>query len=294
MAHQPDPPAAPAKKSEAVTPVIERTLNELLLLVGQLFVTPFAVLFNTKGFRSRLAELHEGAPATTSSALVARPVLFYLIWAAVFFVASGLYFKALNGDLLSRVSWTDLFGHSQWTTSPGEKGFALFGELSKAVGQSQATIIVAFGLLLIIATKALLISLAGRLLNCGIHFNTALQASAYAFGTFLFSQYVFLLSYVCLSAAFGWVGAGAGFYILAYGSVAVSIVLVLRTLQIIRSIDKTEDVRTFASWFVGAALWHLIVMYLSLLILKQQVPEVSFVGIWVVFLGKLVGLKLTL
>jgi hypothetical protein len=290
MIHQPKTPTPRARKVEAVTPVIERTLNELLLLVAQLFVTPLSVLFNTRSFRDRLTELADDSGESKSPNLVARPVLFYLIWAAVYFALSGLYFKALSRDLLSRISWIDIFGQGEWVTSPGAKGLALFSELSRAIGQSQAIVVVAFGLLLIIAAKAFLICLAGRILNSQIRFNTALQASAYAFGTFLFAQYVFLLFYICLSMMFGWPGAWAGFYILAYGTIAVSITLVVRTNQIIRLLDDINEVWTFASWFLGALAWHLAVMYLSLTVLKQMIPNLSFTKIWIAFLMNLVGL----
>ena len=158
------------------------------------FTTPFAMILNTKQFQMQSVAFAKDDPSTSRApSAIARPILFYLLWTGVHFLLADLYFNAIlksefKADTAIALLGKELFG---WTSGKfvesTANGYGYFKIISGAIGKTEALVVVAFAVLLIIAVKAALISIAGIILRVPVHFNTALKATAYALGTFVFS-----------------------------------------------------------------------------------------------------------
>jgi len=128
--------------------------------------------------------------------------------------------------------------------------------LSGKIGSSQAVIVIAFVLTLIVAVKAFLVAMAGHLLRCRIRFETALRASAYAFGTFIFVQYVLIAIRFLAANIFGDPGFQFGYAVVIYGSLMISMLLVVRMNQLIRQVDGVTELASYSAWLLGTFVWH--------------------------------------
>jgi hypothetical protein len=232
---------SPADKSdhidEALTPFIERSIVELNRLLAQLFTTPFAVITFNKHFQEQLAILARDDLETAYPLTIARPLSFFVLMMSAHLLLSGVY---VNLD----------FDAGRSTAG----AIRLFKKLASddGLGQTIAAALVAFAITLIVAVKAHFVSIAGRIIGCSIHFKSALDASAYAFGTFIFFQYVLvaLRDVVAINSA-AW-----GYILFVYGSLLVSILLVVRVNQVIRQMDRTPELRTYVAWLIGTIAWQ--------------------------------------
>ena len=245
-------PREQRKNEETLTPFLERSITELISLFAQLFTTPFAFLSYNKRFRDQVTALAKDDIETAYPETVARPLSFFVLLMAAHFLLSGIYTSA-HGPLASTAT----------------KIIELFDELAKKIGNTEAVIAVAFAMILIIAVKAYLISITGYILRCPVRFKTALNASAYAFGTFIFFQYVFLSVRYLAATIFPKVGNVLGLGLFIYGTLALSMLLVVRVNQVIRQTDGTGELATYSTWFVGTVAWHFFVVLCATYLLQS-------------------------
>jgi hypothetical protein len=224
--------SAPAqrKSEETLTPFIERSITELIRLFTQLFTTPFAFASYNKRFRDQAMALARDDLESAYPETVARPLSFFVLLMASYLALSA------------------------------HKSIPLFQKLATQVGNAAAVALVGFAMTLIIAVKAYLVSLAGHLLRCRIRFKTGLNASAYAFGTFIFFLYIFISVRYLATLLLPDTGSKIGAIILMYGMLIVSMLLVVRVNQVIQQTDATLENKTYLSWFAGTIAWHFVVV----------------------------------
>ncbi|MBI3677960.1 MAG: hypothetical protein HY243_15230 [Proteobacteria bacterium] len=244
-------------KRETVTPVLERSITELVTLFGQIFTTPFAFLTFNQQFRRQISALAANDLEAAEPDSIARPLTFFVSLMGVHFLLSGLYWRmAFPHSTLKQALSSDA---SALVASGAQQPLRYYNSLATIVGSAEAALLIAFGITLIVAAKSLLVSLTGQLLRCPIRFLTGLHASAYALGTFIFIQYVFILVRYLLAQEFGDVAFRYGFTIIIYGSLILGMVLVVRVVQTIRMADGTPELPTYLSWFIGTVIWQFVV-----------------------------------
>ena len=247
-----------------MTPFIERSITELIRLFAQLFTTPFAFLSYSERFREQIAALVRDDLKTAHPETVARPLSFFAIWMSLHLLLSAIYWRMVfPGQSLS----TAMLARPAETAA---KLIESFNNFAMNVGYTGAVIIVAFAMTLIIAVKAYLVSLAGSLLRCRVRFQTALHASAYAFGTFIFFQYVFISVRFLAAKIFPDAGFRLGYAAIAYGTLALSILLVVRVNQVIWQTDGTQKFETCSAWFIGTVAWHFLVILCAIYFLQSD------------------------
>jgi hypothetical protein len=270
---------ASAAKEETITPFIERSITELISLIVQLFTTPFAFLRYNKPFRDQVSALARDDIETAYPETVARPLSFFVLLMGAHFLMSGFYWRLVfPSKSLSQalgLNFSELKGaldRLSGTTQAGttaDAAIRFYEAIKKATDSAiEAQIIIAFGVTLIIATKAYFVLIAGRALHCRIRFKTALHASAYAFGTFIFFQYLFIGIRLLAAITFGDAGFRLGFAIIAYGSLILCIVMVVRVNQMIRQVDGTTELQTYASWLIGTVIWQFVIVLCGIYILQ--------------------------
>jgi hypothetical protein len=256
------------QQQETVTPFLERSIAELIRLFGQLFTTPFGFISYNKAFQEQIAALDKGDLDTPYPETIARPLSFFVFMMGAHFLLSRIYFRmVLPGvkfdDVLalgSNVLWS-----SNTNNLPNAAEAANFVDwLFKSLGPTQTIVIIAFMVTLVIALKAFLISEVGGLLRCPVRFKTALYASAYAFGSLIFFQYIFFALRYLAGVSFNPIGFSLSYGIVAYGTVVLCMVLVVRVNQVIRQADGTAVLATYATWFVGTVAWQFMI-YLGVL-----------------------------
>jgi hypothetical protein len=239
------------KQVERVTPLIERALTELTVLLAQLVTTPFAFLTYNKQFRDQIDVLAEDDLGTAYPQTVARPLSFYVMWFGVHFLLSNVYWRMISleskkvplrlGDRLDQIN-------------------AAVSRLSQSLGGIGAIIIIAYAVTLIIVVNALCITLLGYFFRCPLRFKTVLQGSAYAFGTFIFFQYVFIFTQYVSSIVFGKSGTIVGHDFLVYGTLIISALSVVRINQLIRRVDGTGEIGTLITWTTGTFVWQFVIL----------------------------------
>jgi hypothetical protein len=244
----------PKRVEETFTPFLERSILELNRLFAQLFTTPFAVLTYNKQFQDQIAALAEDDLETVYPLTIARPLSFFVLMMSGHFLLSGFY-NSLTPAALETAA---------------NNVVDSFHDLVGRIGETPAVALVAFAITLIVAVKAQLVTVAGHMLGCRIRFKTALDASAYAFGTFIFFHYTLLLPRYFLTMV-PWKGAtSSGLVLVLYGSLALSMLLVVRVNQIIRRVDDTPNLKTYAAWFVGTVIWQFIVALGAIYTLQEN------------------------
>jgi len=266
--------AAPRKeqpRKETVTPFLERSITELIGLFAQLFTTPFAILSFSKAFRDQIAALSKDDIETAHPETVARPLSCFVLLMTAHFLLSGIYWRmVLPGPSLPAAlsrSKDSVFAES------ANNMLKLFEALAGRTGRTEAIILIAFAMTLIIAVKAYLVSTAAGLLRSPIRFKTALYASGYAFGAFLFFQYVFIGIRYLATIVVGDAGFRLGFVVIAYGSLALSILLVVRVNQIMRHADGTAELPTYLAWLAGTVVWHWIIALCGVYVLGGTLAD---------------------
>jgi hypothetical protein len=286
MSERSDAPAAESLPREKIMPFVEGAVVETTLLVSKLFTTPFAVLFYTKGFREQLPSLASEYSKPVFSITVARPLSFYLAWVSAHLYLAFWYWRALAGERVTNAllegvgvrqnTWLDTLANS-------------YERLSKVIGQIPTLVCIGVALVSIIAVNAGLVTAAGRLLRCPIRFQTVLQATAYAFGTLIFFQYILIIARIAAGQWFGQPALAIGRDTLVYASAVICIVLAVRINQIIRDVDRTTEARTYASWILGMICWQFIIAGVSSFIYGGQF---GFIGLWIAFIRNLRPLSL--
>jgi hypothetical protein len=271
--------AAPRKeqpRKETVTPFLERSITELIGLFAQLFTTPFAILSFNKPFRDQVTALSKDDIETAHPETVARPLSFFFLLMTAHFLLSGIYWRmVLPGPSLPAA----LSRSKESVFVEGAKNILkLFETLAAKTGRTEAIILVAFAMTLIIAVKTYLVSTAGRLLRSPIRFKTALYASGYAVGAFVFFQYVFIGIRYLAAIIVGDVGFRVGYAVIAYGSLALSILLVVRVNQIMRQADGTAQLPTYLAWLSGTVVWHWIIVLCAGYVLNG-----TLAGVWMIY-----------
>ena len=255
-------------REETLTPFLERSITELIDLFAQLFTTPFAVLGYSPRFRDQISALAADDLESAYPETVARPLTFFVL------------LMSAHGFML-RLYWRMVFpgvADFRALTAPGDQSSAaaagnpLFGDLAGQMKtlydklgkpdllDPKTVIAIGFALTLIIAAKAYFVSMVGHLLRCPIRFRTVLHASAYAFGTFIFFQYVFIAFRYMAWLRFGDDGFRYGYALIPYGSLIISMVLVVRINQIIRQVDGTAELETYGAWFIGTLVWQFAII----------------------------------
>ncbi|HWX85395.1 MAG TPA: hypothetical protein VNZ48_17510 [Xanthobacteraceae bacterium] len=266
MKKQDDAAHGEKHRQETLTPFIERSISELITLFAQLFTTPFAVVTYSKNFRGQITTLARDDIETAYPETVARPLSFFVLLMTAHFLLAGVYWRllfpaaSLSAALAQKPTDSPLSGIGGRLSATWNANYSLFKNLANGLGNAEAFILVAFAFTLIIVVKALLVAMSGRLLRCPIRFETALHASAYAFGTFIFFQYAFITVRVLAALIFGDPGFFWAYAIIAYGSVILAILLVVRVNQIIRQTDGTAELATFSAWFIGTVIWQFAIV----------------------------------
>ena len=270
---------------ETLTPFIERSISELITLFAQLFTTPFAIVTYSKNFRDQITALARDDIETAYPETVARPLSFFVLLMSAHFLLAGIYWrllfpaKSLSAALAQKPNCATLSRIGGLLSTTWHANYGVFKNLAGELGNAEAFIFIAFAFTLIIVVKAFLVTMAGRLLRCPVRFETVLHASAYAFGTFIFFQYVFIMARI-LAASIGDGGFFWGYAIIAYGSVVLAMVLVVRVNQIIRQTDGTAELPTFAAWFIGTVIWHFAIIFGSIAIPAALGEGGSFSDFW--------------
>lgn len=269
MNTQSEPAAVEASaRRETVTPLIERSINEILRLAAQLFTTPIAFLTYNKRFRDQISALVKDDLEAAYPETVARPLTFFVLMAGAHFLMSRIYWKMVfPGKSLSKA-----FAASAGELAPRNDSGLVAGLSQRfkdiyallesvAGGKTQALLMIASAVTLIIAAKACFVSVAGRTFGCPVRVRSALHASAYGFGTFIFFQYVFILLRYLAAVISDGPGFQYGYGIVVYGSVIVSVVLVIRVNQAIRQSDGTAELPTYAAWLLGTVVWQFGIIF---------------------------------
>jgi hypothetical protein len=256
-------------REETLTPFLERSITELIDLFAQLFTTPFAVLSYSKRFRDQISALAEDDLESAYPETVARPLSFFVLLMSAHGLMLRFYWRMVFPGV---ADFNALTAPKDQSTAAAAAANPLFGDLAgqmkelyEKIGKPdlldpKTVIAIGFALTLIIAAKAYFVSMVGHLLRCPIRFRTALHASAYAFGTFIFFQYLFIAVRYLAWLKFGDDGFRYGYALLPYGSLLLSMVLVVRINQIIRQVDGTAELETYGTWFIGTLVWQFAII----------------------------------
>jgi hypothetical protein len=256
-------------REETLTPFLERSITELVDLFAQLFTTPFAVLSYSKRFRDQISALAEDDLESAYPETVARPLTFFVLLMSAHGLMLRLYWRMVFPGVASFTTW---MAPADQSSTAAAAGNPLFGDLPQHMKElydklgrpdlldPKAVVAIGFALTLIIAAKAYFVSMVGHLIRCPIRFRTALHASAYAFGTFIFFQYVFIALRYLAWLEFEDYGFRFGYPLIPYGSLILSMVLVVRINQIIRQVDGTAELKTYGAWFTGTLVWQFAII----------------------------------
>jgi hypothetical protein len=269
-AHMTEPSeTTPQKKKETVTPFLERLIREFIDLFAQMFTTPFALLRYNRAFRDQITALSKDDLETAYPETVARPLTFFVLFLGAHYVLLNIYWKMMfpskslslalassKGDAATIIAEKIQQPHTKVENILTQT----YGWLHDTFGNTQAVLIIASMLTLVVAAKAWFISMFGHLLRSPIRFSTALYASAYALGTFIFFQYAFIALRVLIGTILPDPAFLVAYSITIYGSLVLSLLLVIRVNQIIQQADNTSMLPTYGAWFLGTVIWHFAVV----------------------------------
>jgi hypothetical protein len=263
-------PPGERKNEETLTPFLERSITELISLFTQLFTTPFAFISYNKRFQDQIIAIARDDLETAYPETVARPLSFFVLLMTAHFFLYGIH-RLPSGQI---------------NAGAAERIVSLFDSLSGKMGNAAAVALVAFAMTLIIAVKAYLVSATGAAFHCRIRFKTALNGSAYAFGTFIFFLYAFLFIHFLSTTVLSQARSHIVYGIVVYSLLSLSMLLVVRTNQVIRQVDRTAEMPTYVSWFIGTVAWHFVVVFgLTYLLQGGDMSKYweTYTGLWEMF-----------
>jgi hypothetical protein len=272
---------------------IEKALFSLTAILKQFINTFFGFLLFTSDFEKeiglQLADHRErGAPGKRK---IVPPLSYFVLLFFLHLVFAQLYVSLIvNQSRFPSVYWTTEFVSQIKYLEEFLDGY------SGVLGQLFAVAVLSTAIALIIEIKAMFVCSTSVLFGHKLRFEIVLMCSAYAIGTFIIFQYLFIAAIAVSDGAFG-PQKQIDRFEFVYLTLLSSCVLVYRIIYLMGKLDKQDLSSVFISWFVGTAIWQFVVVYISELVLGRQlsISIVQFLsdwaGIWGIFFKAFVSVN---